>query len=630
MPKFGGHIIIGEGVAKKLADPLMGDLSGDIGAALRLGAVGPDLSLFLFDPAEDNNFVYGALQTGAKVYKSIRDIRDKIDEINDYIGKPVTDLADWMTGGFSTSMLEFTGLAVESFVSCLKVIAFSKQKITVTNPFVGIPNEVLQKLFNGNLPSWAGLPQIDLSTELDSNKVTSPAYIFRYFGAPYTVDPPFKKGTVVGDYSEWWWMDILHYRRTTEFARCMFDKAIASNDPVLKAYAIGYFSHVGGDIVGHPYINSMVGGPFRTHALRHMVIESLLDVRIWSDQGRGEIMNSRLDLKLKLGDEAIRKIAKLINAAMMDVFVTPKTGIYPIYTKHFNKTAPSAADLISAYNVMTGYLASSTDVGLEPPKRPPDSLGALWDEIREHIERSIDKINDYFKDLSHSTGWDWLAALIGLVMWTAGLVVKLLTLPAALVAKLAAIAPRWFFYLVNTALYDFVTNVRFAMAVCGWGYASEKDLSRGLSKRLLDIRSRQELDLHYPCAMTARVDGFWLYHPVEIGRQSEPPRTVSGPYSRANTNNDFIDKNTYDGAHDLFLKLLANPPDGENEEWTTKVLDHIQNLSRGKSSFFGNAVDFSIMLINGKFPDGPFDLDGDRGYGTLQWEGYPPNSRYIP
>jgi len=629
MPKFGGHIVIGEGVAKKLADPSLGNLEGDLGAALRLGSIGPDLSLFLFDSAQDNEFVYGALQTGAKVYKSIRDIRDKIEEIDNYIGKPATDLADWMTGGFSTSMLEFTGLAVESFVSCLKVIAFSKHKVTLTNPFVGISNDVLRKLFGGNLPSWAAFPQIDLSTELDSSKITSPAYIFRYFGAPYTEDPPFKKGATVGDYSDWWWMDILHYRRTTEFARCMLNKAMAVDDPLLKAYAIGYFSHVGGDIVGHPYVNSMVGGPFRNHALRHMVIESLLDVQIWSGQGRGEIMNSRLDLKLKLGDDALNKIAKLVNEAMMDVFVKPKNGSQPIYTKHFHKSAPSVTDISSAYNVMIGYLGFSTDVGLELPKRPPDSLGELWDEIREHIKRSIDKINEYFKDLSHSTGWDWLAALIGLVMWTAGLVVKLLTLPAALVAKLAAIAPRWFFYLVNTALYDFVSNVRFAMAMCGWGYASEKDLSRGLSKRLLTIHSLQELDIQYPCAMTDRVDGFWLYHPVEIKRNSEAPHTVPSIYNKVSPYTDFIEKLPYDTDHDVLLKLLAEPPPGENEVWTSKVLQAIHNSSGGTSSFFGNAIDFSIMLIDGKFPDAPFDLDGDRGYGSLQWEGYPPNSRYI-
>jgi Zinc dependent phospholipase C len=630
MPKFGGHIVIGEGVAKKLGDPDLG-LEGDVGAALRLGAIGPDLTLFLFDPSEDNIFVYDVLKKATNAYKSIRDIRDKITEIENYIGRPATDLGDWMTGGFSTSMLEFTGLAVDSFISCLKVLAFSKNKISVVNPFQGVDLDLLKKMFGVDLPGWVRLPHIDLSTELDSSKITSPAYIFRYFGAPYTEDPPFKKKAPVGDYSDWWWMDVLHYRRTTAFARRLLTLAEQSGDPVLKAYAIGYFSHVGGDIVGHPYINSMVGGPFRNHALRHMVVESLLDVSIWSERGLGEIMNSRLDLKLKLSDGSVGKISELMHCALTDVFVKPINGETPIYTKNFGKAAPTASDLRSAYNTMTGYLAFSTDVGLEEPIRPAENLGELWDEIREHIERSIDKVNEYWKDLQHATGWDWLAALIGLVMWTASLVVKLLTLPVALVAKLAAFAPRWFFYLVNTALYDFVCNVRFAMATCGWGYASQKDLSRGLSKRLLTVHTAWNGDnFNYPHAMTERVDGFWLYHPTEIDNKFELPNTIPGPYLKTHGPSDFIDGLQYDHINDNALKSLADAPRGSNEEWTSKILFDIQSTAGGGSSFFGNAVDFSIALIKGNFPNGAFDLDGDRGYGTLQWENYPPNSRYLP
>lgn len=96
MPKFGGHIVIGEEIAKRLGY-FDASVDGDIGAALRLGAIGPDLTLFLFDPAEDNAIAYDALKTASNLYKSIRDIRDKIEEIDDYIGKPATDLTEWMT-----------------------------------------------------------------------------------------------------------------------------------------------------------------------------------------------------------------------------------------------------------------------------------------------------------------------------------------------------------------------------------------------------------------------------------------------------------------------------------------------------------------------------------------------------
>lgn len=627
MPKFGGHIVIGDGVARALGYS-EDKLKGDIGAALRLGAIGPDLTLFLFDPAENNEFVYSALKTGSKLYKQIRGIRDKIDEIENYIGQPATNLADWMSGGFSTSMLEFTGLAVDSFISCLKVIPFSNLTVSVENPFKDLPIETLEKLFGIDLPDWALVPKIDLTTNLDSNKVTSPAYIFRYFGGPYTNDPPFKIAAEVGDYSDWWWMDVLHYRRTTAFARRLLDLAETSEDPVLIAYAIGYFSHVGGDIVGHPYVNSMVGGPFRNHALRHMVIESLLDVSIWSDRGYGEIMSSRLDLKIKLGDKEQTKIATLFNQALMDVFVEPINKDSPIKTKNFKGSAPSIDDIKSAYETMSGYLGFASDIDLKQPIKPAESLGEIWDEIREHLERNIDQINQYYKDLSHSSGWDWLAALIGLVMWTASLVVKLLTLPVAIVARIAAIAPRWFFYLVNTALYDFVSNLRFTMALCGWGYASKKDLDRQISKELLTVHNFGNDG--YPFSMTKRFDGFWLSYPGDLRTSDERPNTISGPYHDVHTSADFIDGLKYDDTHDALLKELANPPIGANEVWTYNILGDILTNTNGTSGLFGNAVDFSVKLIRKEFPDGAFDLDGDRGYGSLQWENNPPNTRYIP
>lgn len=636
MPKFGGHIVIGEAVAKKLGKDDEW-LAGEEGAALRLGAVGPDLTLFLMDPAEDNEFVYTALGTGMGVYKDIRRIADKVDELTDYIGEPATELTSWFTGGFSDSLLEFTGYAVQSFAAALKLVLFSKTTISVENPFKDMPTETLLKVFGADYLKWASVPKVDLQTNFDSSSVTSPAYIFRYFGAPYTEDPPFKKKAGVGNYSEWWWMDILHYRRSALFARSMLEAANASKDPVLMAYATGYYSHVGGDIVGHPYINSMVGGPFRNHALRHMVIESLLDVEIWRDRKGEEIINSRLDKKVDLSKEAIEKIARLLSDSMKSVYANPPMGQEKIVTKHFGETAPSADDLIKAYNTMSGYLAFSTDIGLEPPKKPPGNLGEVWEKVRQHLQTSIDKIGGYAHDLGTVSGWEWLAALIGLVMWCAVLVIEILTLPFAITAAIIAVGPEWIIYLVNSALYDFIRNVRYTMALCGWGYAGQKDLDRPMSRELLTVRSTLEGDnLVYPYAMTNRVDAYWLYYPTarELGGTLlEMPRTISGPYNRNHKASDFIDGLPFDVTNEADLKSLHAPklpaaPNTINEAWSTGVLANMLRTTP-TTAFFGNAVDFTVMLIKGDYPDGSFDLDGDRGYASTQSQGYPPSTEYI-
>jgi hypothetical protein len=212
-------------------------------------------------------------------------------------------------------------------------------------------------------------------------------------------------------------------------------------------------------------------------------------------------------------------------------------------------------------------------------------------------------------------------------MWSAVLLVKILTLPSAVIARIAGVAPRWVLYLVNSALYEFVRNVRYAMALCGWGYASAADLDRDQSKILLMIRSELDDDHYaYPYAMTPRRSGFWLEYPTRLNTHIEEPRTFAGPYRRNSTPDDFIDGLQFDIVQKSELDNLAVAPSPEKTTITSRTIYHQYPQ---KSAFFGNAVDFTIMLITKTYPEGLFDLDGDRGYGFLQWEMYPPDSEYI-
>jgi hypothetical protein len=80
------------------------------------------------------------------------------------------------------------------------------------------------------------------------------------------------------------WSDMLHYRATGNFARNLWKNANVSakasgNDAVL-AYALGYITHVATDVTGHPFVNSVVGGPFRLHWQRHHLVENHMDA-LW-------------------------------------------------------------------------------------------------------------------------------------------------------------------------------------------------------------------------------------------------------------------------------------------------------------------------------------------------------------
>ncbi len=79
------------------------------------------------------------------------------------------------------------------------------------------------------------------------------------------------------------WGDMLHYRRTTLIAKNLIRQAEAlrATDQAkceqMLALAFGWLTHVGGDTIGHSFVNTQCGGPFRNHPTRHHLIENHID-----------------------------------------------------------------------------------------------------------------------------------------------------------------------------------------------------------------------------------------------------------------------------------------------------------------------------------------------------------------
>ena len=73
----------------------------------------------------------------------------------------------------------------------------------------------------------------------------------------------------------WWWMDIGHNLLASKHAQALWQNS--ASDPMARAYAYGYLSHVAGDVVVHPYVNLVAGGPYRLHPRRHVLIEKAFD-----------------------------------------------------------------------------------------------------------------------------------------------------------------------------------------------------------------------------------------------------------------------------------------------------------------------------------------------------------------
>jgi hypothetical protein len=96
------------------------------------------------------------------------------------------------------------------------------------------------------------------------------------------------------------WSDMLHYRKTSQMPRNLLIEASRQFDldhdrakfEQFQAFALGWISHVGTDVIGHSFVNEQAGGPFRTHWQRHHLVENHMDAWIYREAGEGGCLTS--------------------------------------------------------------------------------------------------------------------------------------------------------------------------------------------------------------------------------------------------------------------------------------------------------------------------------------------------
>jgi hypothetical protein len=68
--------------------------------------------------------------------------------------------------------------------------------------------------------------------------------------------------------------EFLRWHGTDTFAQNLQQSAKTDND---KAYTYGYFSHLASAVTGKPFVNNVVGGPYRTHWWRNRLVSNWVD-----------------------------------------------------------------------------------------------------------------------------------------------------------------------------------------------------------------------------------------------------------------------------------------------------------------------------------------------------------------
>jgi hypothetical protein len=453
------------------------------------------------------------------------------------------------------------------------------------------------------------------------------------------ISHPYRDGVPTGE--KWWWFDALHYRKTGKYAKALLDLSSPSTPEHL--YAIGYLTHFATDTVGHPYVNIISGGPYRSYAQRHKTGENYQDVfnflnvtsmdfnrsklhALYNFNFTGSITDEEPDPNTNLPSGLSQLIADAINKVYQEDADSEVEYGSPI----------TPTDINNAYRIYYRWLKSATDTGTLPAPVPYSftrELREVWEKTMDNLEEA----GDFLSDAVDQAG-DW--GIWGIFLILAALVIAAVMAAAAIadgiagaIATIGTSTIRYAACLIYEQLYNAFQNFRLGVAANGLAFPMLEHLS--------DPRLRQFANPAFPDPSGANASTNanllpllrWtvpfssdpmgaifhqerhLIYPLKDGEKN--PVMVAPP--------DYFDKySTYyafgqiqfnAGIIDQLLTLAPSDSAVNNDNGGA-----LANIIREVR--LGNALDLTQVIYDrwktGKpFPD--FNLDGDRGYAYLCW-----------
>ena len=597
MPKYGIHnIVLEETKGRLLADS--SSLVQQAGLEIyqnkeiaMLGAVGPDLFFWAPD--------YEVVKIVKGFYTEIKNVVDLYNDVT----KPIRDVHDAVVG------------AADEIVSALAPRTVDLIRETVENLektanlfYRTIDTKILESIIGGATGAslFAGLP--------NASQV-----FFNYF------KPPLQDRAKEKD---WYWFDMLHYRNTGDFANNLLHLATT---PQQRAFAYGYISHNATDVLGHPFVNQIVGGPFRLHVQRHVTVENFMDTRIFNERF-GVSINQTLQERLSLPQSLPSDIGDLIHKALETTYSNVphpdflSRGQIDETVENFNIVLNIMKDMrverpVEPFSGVFDILKELFEDLFEAPPSGPTISGGMcsfedifsfgtnqssrkcYDDFFKNIEKVLDHIGNVVKWLGE-TLLDVLDALLTL----------LLTLPVLVVQALL--------YLAQLLMYEIYQSSRSALALVGLTYPEPEDVRTSYGRNLTTTFNDPPPDpFSYPRQKDLAISHL-VYPPAVLEVPTTRPDFY--PYSSGITADEFIDGNNVPFDEDILLKYANSlTPD------TTRSLE--------RSGYrIGTAVDLTSWMIRTAIDPSSSDamkkavftnwnLDGDRGYGYKTWDGDVPS-----
>jgi hypothetical protein len=337
----------------------------------------------------------------------------------------------------------------------------------------------------------------------------------------------FSLGLNVGyDNKDFFWSDMLHYRKTSLFGHSLWAVAEArgaqTDDDAslwsdrLKAYALGYMTHLATDTTGHAFVNEKCGGPFRTHWQRHHLIENHIDAKTYDDAHGMDLTynmftESALHYRIAFGDDGgdgrplpayapgddtirglyVRRrhldldsampeeLATLIFEAMDKAYNTP--SLNPSETMPAiipgGDGRPQVVAIQETYATLFRYLKFSTLDGFSHDKpSPPDIFPNLaFPQLTDPHDDAPSEADD---DMSLM---DWVLAIIRFLLWLAAIALWLATIIPAIILDLATYLPRLLaYYTIEYPLFLMLKAERSIMVMTGYFHPMQDEIDVGL------------------------------------------------------------------------------------------------------------------------------------------------------
>lgn len=438
---------------------------------------------------------------------------------------------------------------------------------------------------------------------------------------------------------QWYWFDTWHYRRTGRFASTLW--RLAQGDDDLMRYAVGYGSHIGGDVAGHPFVNAIVGGPYRAHWHRHHLVENWIDAyarRHYKDTPR-----TKACLNLGAGDtylaDAISgsyyyRLAEFpggqLPGKLADLLVK---AVDLTYSGILAPTPLSATDFDTTYRLWLAWFEKATTIGSArkpTPVPPPGSATAtLFTDYANGFPSPPGSAGSgggggfsiwgVFAAIAAFVKW-LIDALAYTISWIVTHVVDIFTLPITEALGLV----KWLLYQVRKFVWQIYEEARFSLVLGAYLPPEPRDFARSPWGTAFINTSSAHLTggpapsfTSYP--LKQEVHGLFgptEHHLLYPGTLPEYPFAEAAPQPFYGANPEVVlgGWHPYDPAVDALY--TAQEPYGTGPAFT-----HWTDQNTWSAHQFGSIPAFTARLLGGHIDDLPnFNLDADRGHGWKTWE----------